>query len=292
MPAGHTLANMPGVVTGAGREPSHRVPERNRGGRDEIDDASVERHRRETGEGATRDRDAFRRRDPLDLLRKPAFDPGGCVVGVAQIDRHHCASGDDIDEVRMQRHRADGTDLRATEREHQRRAPYAAIATPAYPASWRSAIGVVPAWFDCPTIVRALRRDALDALDRADAWPVRLEDRTLLDVQLDETRAARRPGTDGVRRTHPGESSPTRAPSIPTTSSAPSTAMPPAYTRLPIMSGANARLSSFVKKSDAERAAGDDVAPAQASRSTRARRAPRDCRRSDRRYGLCRCGSR
>ncbi len=121
-----------------------------------------------------------------DQLGEPALAlPEDRVVGVAQVDGHHRASGDDVHEVRVQRHRADGTDLRAAELEHQvahRRGDRHRRVPGVVAQRHRGRARVVR----LPRDRELLPRDALHALDRADGEALCLEDRALLDVQLDE----------------------------------------------------------------------------------------------------------
>ena len=106
------------------------------------------------------------------------------VVGVAQVDGDRRRRRDDVDEVRAQIDAPDGGDLGATEATGElahergdRRGDEARVTT--QPHRRRAGVGRAPG-------DRQLRPgDALHALDDTDRHALVLEDRSLLDVQLD-----------------------------------------------------------------------------------------------------------
>ena len=146
-------------------------------------------------------------------------------------------------------------------------------------------IGVVPACAERPVIATSVHEMPCTPSTTPIVDALVLEDRTLLDVQLDVgVRERRPPGTaaarrsrcasarrrGGRRRRRRGRRAPPPAPCRPT------------YTRLPSMSGAKRAPSSSVKNATLIGCARSRRRAARASRAPRARRARRGCRRSGR----------
>ena len=121
------------------------------------------------------------------------------------------------------------------------------ISAAMYAGSWRSDIGVVPAWFDCPIIVTSCHEIPCTLVTA----PMR----TLLASSIgpcsicNSTNACGIKPGQGVVPAYPmrTSSSPSFAPSIAITSNASSSARPPTYTSEPSMSGAKRAPSSSVK---------------------------------------------
>ena len=101
-------------------------------------------------------------RDALGRARRSSTNAASAALGLGAARRRRCCAGrrsasrvagDDVDEVRVQLERADGADLGPPSSPASSAHERGDLAPRRSPASWRSAIGVVPAWFDWPVIV-------------------------------------------------------------------------------------------------------------------------------------------
>jgi hypothetical protein len=134
-----------GVVTGARRHAAHRMTESYRRALDEIDDRGIELDGREAGHTLGGDRDAFRVLEFVAVLRQcPLGVLQQGFVGVAQIDGERRLPAHHVHEVGKDVDLADGAHLMTThvagEAAHEHRDRRGGRS-----ASWRMAIGVVPA---------------------------------------------------------------------------------------------------------------------------------------------------
>ena len=156
------------------------------GGRlDQPDDPRVEGHGLEARQAAAGDAHPFRSGGLVDeRLDSPLGLAQQLVVGVSQIDRQLGLPRHDVDQVRAQAQVADRRHLRRTQ----------LLGEPPYEGGDRSrcVTGIVAHGHGRRTCMvglaldrQLLPRDPLDALDHADVDTARLEDRALLDVQLD-----------------------------------------------------------------------------------------------------------
>ena len=190
-----------GVVAGAARQArasSGRAAGRSRSTRSMVAGSKSTGSKRASERVATVTCSAAAQALDLGGERGLGLDEHG-IVGVAQVDRDRGAGGHDVDEVRPHVDAADGGHLGAAESRREvahergeRRRDVAGIA----PHAHRRGAGVGRAAGD-----RHLGpRDPLHALDHADRHALVLEDRSLLDVQLDVgvrgrgRRARERPG--------------------------------------------------------------------------------------------------
>ena len=115
-----------------------------------------------------------------DLL--PRLEPR-LVVGRAQVDAERHAAGDDVGRAGLDDELADGRDdALAPARDRVDGCTTRAATTS---GSWRSVIGTVPAWPASPRSSSRARVRPGDRGDDAELQILRLEDRALLDVQLD-----------------------------------------------------------------------------------------------------------
>ena len=124
---------------------------------------------------------------------------------------------------------------------------------PRSPASWRSRIGVVPAWLDWPVTLELRPRDALHAGDHADGRRASASSTGPCSM-CSSTKACGGRAGHGMRarRSRCGPARrPARRRRWPPCRGPPRAARPPANTRLPSMSGAKREPSSLVKNATA-----------------------------------------
>ena len=175
-----------GVVAGTARQAPGRVAEALGGGLDEVDGRRVELDGFETGERASSSPmtcSASARRATSAASARSATTRS-VLVGVAQIDRDRRRRRHDVDEVGAQVDAPDGGDLGAAEalrRVADERGDRCGDESRVSTQPHRRRTGMSRTSGD-----RQLGPgDALHAFDDSDRHPLVLEDRSLLDVQLD-----------------------------------------------------------------------------------------------------------